>query len=87
MHPQALTSVAKHVSELKDLAVKSLTGASASSAPVSAQPDLRQWLARDNKGQVSSAALILTDAASHSEMSMQVGIDYTKLSMTELHLC
>ena len=67
---------------MKDLAEKSLTGAS-----VSAQPDLRQWPARDNKGQVSNVALILTDAASRLEMSMQVVIDYTKLSMMELHLC
>ena len=86
-HLQALTGIAKHVLELKDLATKSLIGASASSAPVITQPDLRQWPTRDNKGQVSSAALILTDAASCSKMSMQVGIDYTKLSMTELHLC
>ena len=35
-HLQALTGVAKHVSKLKDLAAKSLTGASASSAPVAA---------------------------------------------------
>ena len=86
-HLHAITGVAKHISELKDLAEKSLTGASASSAPVSTYPELRQWPTRDNKGQVSSAALILTDAASHSEMSMKVGIDYTKMSMTELHLC
>ena len=83
----AITGVAKHISELKDLAEKSLTGASASSTPVSTQPDLRQWPARDNKGQVSSAALILMDAASRSKMSMKVGIDYTKMSMIELHLC
>ena len=85
-HLQALTGVAKQVSELKDLAEKSLTGASASSAPVSAQPDLRQWPARENKGQVSAAALIITDAASRAEMIMTVGIDYTKMSMIELHL-
>ena len=34
-----------------------------------------------------SAALIITDATSRSQMSMTVGIDYTKLSMLELHLC
>ena len=87
MHLQALTGVAKHVSKLKDLAEKSLTGTSTSSAPVSAKPDIRQWPARENKGQVSSASLIITDAASHAEMSMVVGIDYTKMSMMELHLC
>ena len=70
MHLQALTGVAKHVSELKDLAEKSLTGAPASSALVTMELDLRQWLARNNKGQVSSAALILTDVASRLEMSM-----------------
>ena len=37
----AITGVAKHISELKDFTEKSLTGASASSALVSAQPDLR----------------------------------------------
>ena len=67
--------------------MKSVTGTAASNTPVSAQPDLRQWPARDNKGQVSSAAIILTDAASRAEMSMKVGIDYTKIPMTELHLC
>ena len=36
---------------------------------------------------MSSAALIIPDAASHAEMSMVVGIDYTKMSMMELHLC
>ena len=86
-HLHAITGVAKHISELKDLAEKSLTGASTSNAPVSTQLDLKQWPARDNKGQVSSAALILMDAVSRSEMSMKVGIDYTKLSMMELHLC
>ena len=86
MHLDAIIGVAKHISELKDLAVKSVTGTAASSTPVSAQPDLRQWPARDNKGQVSSPDLILTDVASHSEMSMKVGIDYTKMYMMELHL-
>ena len=85
-HLHAITSVAKHISELKDLVEKSSTGALASSAPVSTQPDLRQWPARDNKGQVLSVALILADAASRPEMSMKVGIDYTKMSMMELHL-
>ena len=33
-HLDAITGVAKHISELKDLAEKSLPGASASSAPV-----------------------------------------------------
>ena len=83
----AIIGVEKHISELKDFEEKSLTSASASVVPVSAPPDLKQWPARDNKGQVSSAALILMDAASRSEMSMKVGIDYTKMSMMELHLC
>ena len=86
-HLDALTGVAQQISELKELAEKSVTGATTSNVPVSAQPDTRQWPARDNRGQVSSAALIITDVASRSEMSMIVGIDYTKLSMTELHLC
>ena len=83
----AITGVAKHISELKDFAEKSLTGSSASTVPLSTPPDLRQWPARDNKGQVSSDALILTDVVSHPEMSMKVGINYTKMSMMELHLC
>ena len=87
VHLDAITSVAKHISELKDLAAKSVTGTAASTTPVSVQPDLRQWPTQENKGKISSVALILTDAASRSVMSMKVGIDYTKLSMTELHLC
>ena len=87
VHLDSITDLAKHISELKDLAAKSVTGTAASSTPVSTQPDLRQWPARDNTGKIFSTALILTDAASHSVMSMKVGIEYTKLSMTELHLC
>ena len=86
-HLYALTGVAWGISQLKDLAEKSTTGAAASSTPVSACPDTRQWPVRENRGQVSSATLIITDTASHLEMSMIVGIDYTKMSMTELHLC
>ena len=85
-HLDALNGVAKRIIELKDLVEKSATGAAASSAPVSAQPDTRQWPVRENRGQVSSAALIITDAVSHAEMSMIVGIDYTKMSMMESHL-
>ena len=59
----------------------------ASSALASAQPDTQQWPTRGNRGQVPSAALIITDAASRSQMSMTVEIDYAKLSMLELHLC
>ena len=87
MHLDAITGVAKHISELKDLAAKTVTGPAASNTPISMQPDLRRWPTRDNKGQVSTATFILMDATSHLEMSMTVGIDYTKMSMTELHLC
>ena len=80
-HLDVLTGVAQRIIELKDLAERSATNAAASSGPVSAQPDTRQWPARDNRGQVPSAALIITNAASRSQMSMTVGIDYTKLSM------
>ena len=86
LHLAALTGIANRISELKDITKKLVIGAAASSAPVSAQPELRQWPARDNKGQVSSAALILTNAASRSEMSMKFRIDYTKMSMMKLHL-
>ena len=59
----------------------------ASSTPVSAQPDIRKWPAREHKGRISVAALITTDVASHAVMTMTVGIDYTKMSMVELYLC
>ena len=86
-HLDALTSVTQRISELKELAAKSMTSATTSTVPVIAQLETRKRPTRDNIGQVSSAALIITDAASCSEMSMTVGIDYTKLSMKELHLC
>ena len=87
MHLAALMGVANRVSELKELATKSATNTATSSTLASAQQDRRKWPTRDNKGQVSSTALILPDADSRSQMSMTVGVDYTKLSMTELHLC
>ena len=65
-HLDAITGVAKHISELKDLAAKSVTDTASSSAPVSAQPDLRKWPAKDNRGHVSSTVLTLTDADSRS---------------------
>ena len=83
VHLDVIHGVAQNILELKDLAAQSVTGTVASSTPVSIQPDLREWPARENKGQVSTAALIITDA----EMSMTVGIDYTKMSMMELQLC
>ena len=86
VHLEAIKGVTQHISELKDLAAQSVTGTIASSTPVSVHPNLRKWPARENKGQVSTAALIITDAASRVEMRMTVGIDYTKMSMTELHL-
>ena len=86
-HLDAITSVTKQISELKELVEKSATGTAASSAPVPAQPDTRQWPVREHWGQVSSVALIITDAASRTKMSMIVGIDYTNMSMMELHLC
>ena len=86
-HLDALVGVAQVILELKELAEKSATGAAVNSTPVSAHPDTRQWPVRENRGQLSSEALIINDAASRSEMSMIVGIDYTKMSMTELHLC
>ena len=70
-HLDALTSVARGISDLKELPEKSATGAAANRTPVSAHPDTRQWPVRENRGQVSSASLIITDAA----------------SMMELHLC
>ena len=86
-HLDVLAGVAQRITELKELAEIIATGAAASSAPVSMQLDTRQWPARNNRGQVPSAALIITDAASRSQMSMTVEIDYTKLSIPELHLC
>ena len=86
-HLDALAGVAQRIEELKVLAEKSATSTAATSAPVSAQPDMRQWPSRNNRGQVPSAALIITDVASQLQMSMRVEIDYTKLSMSELHYC
>ena len=86
VHLAALTGVANSVSELKEFATKSATNTATSSTPASTQQDMRQWPTRDNMGQVPSAALILTDPDSRPQMSMTVGIDYTKLSMTKLHL-
>ena len=40
-HLDALTSVTQRISELKELAAKSATGATTSIVPVSAQPDTR----------------------------------------------
>ena len=65
-HPNALTGVAQKITELKDLAERSATRAAAISTPVSAQQDTRHWPGRDNRGQVPSAALIITDVASRS---------------------
>ena len=64
---------------------RTATGAAASNTLVSVQPDTRQWLARNNRGQVPSASLIIPDAASQSQVSMIVEIDYMKFSMPELH--
>ena len=86
-HLDLLTGVAQRIAELQALSERTTTGAAASSAPVGAQPDTRQWPARNNRGQVPSAALIITDAASRTQMSMIVEIDYTKFSMPELHFC
>ena len=63
-HLDALAGVARGISELKELAEKSATGAAANSTPVSAQLYTRQWPVRENRGQVSSASLIITDATS-----------------------
>ena len=45
LHLDAISGVAQHLSELKDLAAQSVTDTVASSTLVNAQPDLRQWLA------------------------------------------
>ena len=49
-HLDALAGVAHRITELKELAERSATGAATSSAPASAQPDTRQWPARNNRG-------------------------------------
>ena len=46
VHLDAINGVAQHISELKDLAAQSVTNNIASTTPVSAQPDIRQWPAR-----------------------------------------
>ena len=85
VHLDAINGVTQHISELKALAAQSTTTTVASSTPVNLQPNLRQWPAREHKGQVSAVALITTDVASHAKMTMKVGIDYTKISMAELY--
>ena len=65
-HLDALTGVAQKITKLKDLVEQLATGDAASSTPVSVYQDTRQWPVRDNRGQVPSAALIITDAASRS---------------------
>ena len=82
----AINGVARHISNLKDVATNSATGTVGNSTPVSVQSEPRQWPGQENRGQISAAALITTDAASRAEMTMRVGIDYTKLSMVELYL-
>ena len=86
LHLAGLTGVANRVSELKELATKSAISTATSSTTAPTQQDIRQWPPRDHQGQVSSAALILPDTDSRPQMSMIVGIDYTKMSMSELHL-
>ena len=49
-HLHAITGVAQHISELKALAAQSTPSTVSRSTPVNAQPDLRQWPAREHKG-------------------------------------
>ena len=58
-----------------------------SSTPAEERPDTRQWPHRSNVGTIPGAALIIPDAASRSEVSPPVQLDYTKFSTPELHLC
>ena len=51
------------------------------------QQDIRQWPLRDPQGQVSSATLIQPDTDSRPQTNITAGLDYTKMSMSELHLC
>ena len=82
-----LADVAQRITELKALLERTTTGTAASSAPVGTQLDIRQWPARNNRGKVPSAYLIIPDVSSQSQVSMIVEIDYTKFSMPELHFC
>ena len=86
-HLDVLTGIAERVVELKELSERTTTSAAASSAPVGAQPDTRQWTARNNRGQVPSVSLLIPDTASRSQVSMIVELDYTNFSMQELHFC
>ena len=86
-HIDVLTGVAQRITKLKELSERTAIGATASSAPVSAQPDTRQWPSRNNIGQVPSVALIIPNIASWSQISMIVEIDFTNFSMSELHFC
>ena len=64
VHLAVLTGVANRVSELKELVTKLVPSTTTSSTPTPMQQDMRQWSTRDNRGQVSSTALILADADS-----------------------
>ena len=51
------------------------------------QQDIRQWTPRDPQGQVSSATLIQPDTDSRPQTNITAELHYTKMSMSELHLC
>ena len=87
LHLAGLTGIENRVSELKELAAKSAISTATSITISPMQQEIRKWPPRDNQGQLSSAALLPTDVDSWSQMSMTVGIDYTKMSMSKLHLC
>ena len=77
----------KQGSGVKKLAAKSAHSTATSSTTAPTPQDIRQWPPRDHQGQVSSVALIPPDTDSRPQTSMTVGLDYTKMSMSELHLC
>ena len=59
-----LSGNANRVSELKELAAKSAHSTATSSTTAPTQQDIRQWPPGDNRGQLSSATLLPTDADS-----------------------
>ena len=79
--------MAQRIGELKVLAETTASGATASSAPVAKKPDTRQWPHHSNIGRIPGAALIIPNAASRSEVSVPLQLDYTKFSTPQLHLC
>ena len=86
LHLAGISGIANRVSELKELAAKSAHSTVTSSTTAPAQQDIRQGPPKDHQGQVGSATLTQLDTDSRPQTDITARVDYTKLSMLELHL-